>query len=61
MWLYWPETRGVPLEEIAAIFGDAEEVAIYKRDIDINAIMMEKPSAVAVENEGDESLEKESV
>jgi MFS family permease len=33
---FWPDTRGLPLEEIAAIFGDADEVAIYQRDIEID-------------------------
>lgn len=30
------EKQGLPLEEIAAIFGDADEVAIYQRDLDID-------------------------
>ena len=36
MWLYFPDTRGLPLEEVAAIFGDSHEVAIYQRDIEID-------------------------
>ena len=36
MWLYFPDTLGRPLEEIAAIFGDADEVAVYQRDIAID-------------------------
>jgi hypothetical protein len=57
MWLWWPETRGLPLEEIAAIFGDSDEVAIYQRDIVVSAI-----GPVVVKHEGDESVEeKESV
>jgi hypothetical protein len=36
MWIFWPDTRGLPLEEIAAIFGDADEVAIYQADIEID-------------------------
>ena len=36
MWIYFPNTKGMPLEEVAAIFGDADEVAIYQRDIDID-------------------------
>ena len=35
MWLWFPNTKGMPLEEVAAIFGDADEVAVYQRDIDI--------------------------
>lgn len=36
MWTFFPNTKGLPLEECAAIFGDADEVAIYQRDIDID-------------------------
>ncbi|KAK6374026.1 hypothetical protein LTS17_007996 [Exophiala oligosperma] len=34
IWFWFPDTNGLPLEEIAAIFGDADEVAIYQRDIE---------------------------
>ncbi|RFU25689.1 hypothetical protein B7463_g10648, partial [Scytalidium lignicola] len=30
------DTKGLPLEEIATIFGDADEVAIYQREIEID-------------------------
>ena len=36
MWIYFPDTLGLPLEEVAAIFGDADEVAMYQRDIAID-------------------------
>ena len=36
MLFFFPDTKGVPLEEIAALFGDADEVAIYQREIDID-------------------------
>ncbi|KAK3109290.1 hypothetical protein LTR53_017614 [Teratosphaeriaceae sp. CCFEE 6253] len=36
MWLFFPDTNGVPLEEVAAIFGDADEVAVYERDLDFD-------------------------
>jgi hypothetical protein len=36
MWIFWPDTKGLPLEEIAAIFGDADEVAIYQAEIEID-------------------------
>jgi hypothetical protein len=35
MWFFFPDTLGLPLEEVAAIFGDHEEVAGYMRDIQI--------------------------
>lgn len=37
MWFFFPNTKGLPLEEVAAIFGDAHEVAIYQRDLEIDA------------------------
>lgn len=37
MWFFFPDTRGLPLEEVAAIFGDEHEVAIYQRDLEIDA------------------------
>lgn len=36
MWFLFPDTNGLPLEEIAAIFGDEDEVAIYQREIEID-------------------------
>jgi len=36
MFFVFPDTNGLPLEEIATIFGDADEVAIYQADIDID-------------------------
>lgn len=36
MWMYFPNTRGLPLEEVAAIFGDADEIAIYQRDLTVD-------------------------
>ena len=36
MLLFWPDTNGLPLEEIAGIFGDSAEVAIYQADIEID-------------------------
>jgi hypothetical protein len=35
IWTWFPDTNGLPLEEIAAIFGDEDEVAVYQREIDI--------------------------
>ncbi|ETI25912.1 hypothetical protein G647_02689 [Cladophialophora carrionii CBS 160.54] len=36
VWFWFPETNGLPLEEVAALFGDADEVAIYQRDIKVD-------------------------
>lgn len=37
MILFFPNTKGLPLEEIAALFGDIDEVAVYQRDIVVDA------------------------
>lgn len=31
-----PETKGVPLEEIAALFGDVDEVMVFSEDIHVD-------------------------
>lgn len=36
MWFTFPDTRGKPLEEIAAIFGDDDEVVVRQADVQIN-------------------------
>jgi MFS family permease len=38
IWFFFPDTNGLPLEEVAAIFGDADEVAIYQRDLEIDFV-----------------------
>jgi hypothetical protein len=35
MWFFFPDTLGMPLEEVAALFGDHDEVAGYMRDIQL--------------------------
>lgn len=35
IWFYFPNTNGLPLEEVAAIFGDEADVAVYQREINI--------------------------
>lgn len=38
IWGYFaiPETKGVPLEELAAIFGDDDEIVVYMKDIHVD-------------------------
>lgn len=38
IWAYFvlPETKGVPLEELAAIFGDDDEIVVYMKDIHVD-------------------------
>ncbi|KFZ05695.1 hypothetical protein V501_08116 [Pseudogymnoascus sp. VKM F-4519 (FW-2642)] len=36
IYFVYPETKGIPLEEIAAIFGDADEVMVYSRNVHVN-------------------------
>ncbi|OQV04830.1 hypothetical protein CLAIMM_09654 [Cladophialophora immunda] len=35
MWIWFPDTKGLPLEEVATIFGDSDEVAVYQRDLEV--------------------------
>ncbi|KAL6246340.1 hypothetical protein RBB50_006576 [Rhinocladiella similis] len=37
VWISWtlPETKGVPLEEVAAIFGDQDEVMVFSNDVQL--------------------------
>lgn len=37
VFIFFPETKGVPLEEIAAIFGDQDEVVVFSEDIQVGA------------------------
>lgn len=34
MFCFFPDTKGLPLEEIAALFGDEDDIAVYQREID---------------------------
>lgn len=38
VWAFFvlPETEGVPLEELAAIFGDDDEIVVYMKDIHVD-------------------------
>lgn len=36
MWFFYPDTKGKPLEEIAAIFGDEDEVVVRQADVEID-------------------------
>ena len=37
IWIWYPDTRNMPLEEISALFGDEDEVAIYQEEIEIDS------------------------
>ena len=36
--IFIPETKGVPLEEVAQIFGDRDEVVVFTEDIQVGLI-----------------------
>ncbi|KAK7885435.1 hypothetical protein LTR67_010228 [Exophiala xenobiotica] len=38
VWLFFPNTRSLALEEVAAIFGDGDRIAVYQRDINLNTL-----------------------
>ncbi|OAG36795.1 hypothetical protein AYO21_08968 [Fonsecaea monophora] len=41
IWLFFPNTRGLALEEVGAIFGDGDRIAVYQRDIDLSTLQTE--------------------
>ena len=53
MWFFFPDTLGLPLEEVAAIFGDHDEVAGYMRDIQITDNEVEKVGGFESGGEGE--------
>ena len=36
VWVRYPDTRNMPLEELAALFGDLDEVAVYQAEIEVD-------------------------
>jgi hypothetical protein len=60
MIIFFPDTKGLPLEEVAALFGDLDEIAVYQREIDLKdgGIIEdhhEKMEGVHLEEEGKET------
>ena len=51
MWFYFPDTLGKPLEEVAAIFGDHDEVAGYMADIEVTDEEVERAGAGAFDSD----------
>lgn len=52
----FPDTHDRPLEEIAEIFGDKDEVAIYQRDV-----IFDPSTHAIIENDARPSVEKENI
>lgn len=55
--LYFPNTAGKPLEEIAALFGDVDDVVVFQKELDESNLKSEVvtgkqdiPRAIEVEN-----------
>lgn len=46
VWFFIPETKGVPLEEMAAILGDPEDVVVYLREVHVadNELVVDRPT-----------------
>lgn len=63
MWFFFPNTKGLPLEEVAALFGDEDEIAVYQREIDVHGGIIEdhhidrKPHAVHVDEASEEKAQ----
>jgi hypothetical protein len=52
MWFFFPDTLGMPLEEVAALFGDHDEVAGYMRDIQLTEDDVSNVEGFVLEAEG---------
>ena len=52
MYFVLPETKGIPLEEMAKIFGDTSDIMVYAEDIHIDKATHE----LVVEGHGQEGL-----
>jgi hypothetical protein len=46
-----PETKGIPLEEMAKLFGDSEDIMVYAEDIHID----QNTHELVVETHGDKN------
>lgn len=55
MWFFFPDTLGLPLEEVAAIFGDHDEVAGYMRDIQVTGDEIDNADGFGSQEEDEKS------
>jgi hypothetical protein len=46
-----PETKGIPLEEMAKVFGDSEDIMVYAEDIHMD----QNTHELVVESHGDKN------
>lgn len=51
-WWFIPETKGIPIEEIAILFGDRDDVIVYSADIHMN----DRTHQVVIDNPSDLKL-----
>jgi hypothetical protein len=58
IWFFFPNTNGLPLEEVAAIFGDEADVAVYQREINMKD---GKISDLHTDAKGDKGMHLEDV
>jgi hypothetical protein len=63
-WIWVPETRQVPLEELGAIFGDEDEVKVYSSELAVDSegqVVVEDHGAAAQSKNNAAVTEKERV
>lgn len=61
MWFFFPDTLGKPLEETAALFGDADQVQSYMRDIQITDEELDQVGGFGTEKDTNGPLEIEKL
>jgi len=62
-WFFLPETKGVPLEEMAALFGDTDEVMIFSEDIHLDQtthdLVVDRQASVVIGHHGSVVIERQ--
>jgi hypothetical protein len=56
IWTVYPDTKGLPLEEVAAIFGDADELITQPLETEVEREMKLDLAEVEISQQRDEKI-----
>lgn len=65
--LYWaaPETKGIPLEEVAALFGDKDDIMVYQDQIHVDhtshKVVVDRMHQQTAQERTDREVDREGV